>query len=68
MTAISGREIEAHPCALTAHFSRRLMSAITEDPALGGPHVSGALPEGEAEIELRGVSKRFTARQRETSR
>jgi hypothetical protein len=25
-------------------------------------HVSGALPDGEAEIELRGVSKRFTAR------
>jgi NitT/TauT family transport system ATP-binding protein len=29
-------------------------------------HVSGALPDGEAEIELRGVSKRFTARKRET--
>ena len=42
------------------------MSAITEDPALGVPPVSGALPEGEAEIELRGVSKRFTARNRET--
>jgi NitT/TauT family transport system ATP-binding protein len=42
------------------------MSAITEDRALGVPHVSGALREGEAEIELRGVSKRFTARQRET--
>jgi NitT/TauT family transport system ATP-binding protein len=28
--------------------------------------VSGALPDGEAEIELRGVSKRFTARERET--
>jgi NitT/TauT family transport system ATP-binding protein len=28
--------------------------------------VSGALPDGEAEIELRGVSKRFTARDRET--
>jgi len=30
------------------------------------PRVSGALPDGEAEIELRGVSKRFTARGRET--
>jgi NitT/TauT family transport system ATP-binding protein len=29
-------------------------------------HVSGALPDGEAEIELRGVSKRFAARNRET--
>jgi len=28
--------------------------------------VSGALPHGEAEIELRGVTKRFTARKRET--
>jgi NitT/TauT family transport system ATP-binding protein len=28
--------------------------------------VSGALPEGEAEIELRGVSKLFTSRHRET--
>jgi NitT/TauT family transport system ATP-binding protein len=35
----------------------------TEDP---GPHVSGALPDGEAEIELRGISKRFTARGRDT--
>jgi NitT/TauT family transport system ATP-binding protein len=42
------------------------MSAITEEPARGVPHVSGALPDGEAEIELRGVSKRFTARKRET--
>jgi NitT/TauT family transport system ATP-binding protein len=42
------------------------MSATTEDRALGVPHVSGALPDGEAEIELRGVSKRFTARKRET--
>src|SRR3954451_8774512 len=66
MTAISGREIEAHPCALTAHFSRRLMSATTEDRSLGVSHVSGALPDGEAEIELRGVSKRFSARKRET--
>jgi NitT/TauT family transport system ATP-binding protein len=40
--------------------------AITEDPATVPPHVSGALPEGEAEIELRGVSKRFAARDRET--
>ena len=30
------------------------------------PDVSGALPEGEAEIELRGVSKLFTSRHRET--
>jgi NitT/TauT family transport system ATP-binding protein len=29
-------------------------------------HVSGALTDGEAEIELRGVSKRFSARDRET--
>src|SRR5512132_2667783 len=43
-----------------------MMSAITEDPVLGVPHVSGALPDGEAEIELRGVSKRFSARTRET--
>jgi NitT/TauT family transport system ATP-binding protein len=42
------------------------MSAITEDPALGVPQVSGALADGEAEIELRGVSKRFSARDRET--
>jgi NitT/TauT family transport system ATP-binding protein len=42
------------------------MSAITEEPALGVPRVSGALPDGEAEIELRGVSKRFIARKRET--
>src|SRR3954454_7470512 len=28
--------------------------------------VSGAVPDGEAEIELRGVSKRFTARNRDT--
>jgi NitT/TauT family transport system ATP-binding protein len=42
--------------------------AITEDrhgPA-AALHVSGALPDGEAEIELRGVSKRFHARERET--
>jgi NitT/TauT family transport system ATP-binding protein len=38
---------------------------ITEDSALAS-HVSGALPDGEAEIELRGVSKRFSARKRET--
>ncbi|MGZ6673269.1 MAG: ABC transporter ATP-binding protein [Solirubrobacteraceae bacterium] len=42
------------------------MSATTEDPALGVRHVSGALADGEAEIELRGVSKRFSARDRET--
>jgi NitT/TauT family transport system ATP-binding protein len=42
------------------------MSALTEDPVLGVPHVSGTLPDGEAEIELRGVSKRFSARDRET--
>ena len=28
--------------------------------------VSGTLPDGEAEIELRGVTKRFSARKRET--
>jgi energy-coupling factor transporter ATP-binding protein EcfA2 len=33
---------------------------------LAAPHVSGALPDGEAEIELRGVAKRFSARDRET--
>ena len=42
------------------------MSATTEDRVLGASHVSGALAEGEAEIELRGVSKRFSARNRET--
>ena len=31
-----------------------------------GSQVSGALPDGEAEIELRGVSKRFKARNRDT--
>jgi NitT/TauT family transport system ATP-binding protein len=39
---------------------------ITEDTAVAETQVSGALPDGEAEIELRGVSKRFTARDRET--
>ena len=42
------------------------MSATTEDRVLGASHVSGALAEGQAEIELRGVSKRFSARSRET--
>ncbi len=42
------------------------MSATTEDRVLGASHVSGALAEGQAEIELRGVSKRFSARNRET--
>ena len=42
------------------------MSATTEDRSLGVQQVSGALPVGEAEIELRGVSKRFSARNRET--
>jgi NitT/TauT family transport system ATP-binding protein len=42
------------------------MSATTEDRSLGVPQVSGALPDGEAEIELRGISKRFSARDRET--
>ena len=42
------------------------MSATTEDRVLGASHVSGALAEGRAEIELRGVSKRFSARSRET--
>ncbi len=38
---------------------------ITDHSALASP-VSGALPDGEAEIELRGVEKRFSARNRET--
>ena len=42
------------------------MSATTEERSLGVPQVSGTLPDGEAEIELRGVSKRFMARKRET--
>jgi NitT/TauT family transport system ATP-binding protein len=42
------------------------MSATAEDRSLGVPQVSGAVPAGEAEIELRGVSKRFAARDRET--
>jgi NitT/TauT family transport system ATP-binding protein len=40
--------------------------ATAEDPALAVSHVSDALPDGEAEIELRGVSKTFSARKRET--
>jgi NitT/TauT family transport system ATP-binding protein len=40
-------------------------NGAAEDSAVA-PHVSGALPDGEAEIELRGVSKRFRARNRET--
>jgi NitT/TauT family transport system ATP-binding protein len=36
------------------------------DHQLAGSQVSGALPDGEAEIELRGVSKRFKARNRDT--
>jgi NitT/TauT family transport system ATP-binding protein len=39
---------------------------IVKDDRQPSLHVSGALPEGEAEIELRGISKRFTARGRET--
>jgi NitT/TauT family transport system ATP-binding protein len=39
---------------------------ITEDTAVAETQVSGALPDGEAEIELRGVLKRFSARKRET--
>jgi NitT/TauT family transport system ATP-binding protein len=39
---------------------------ITQDTAVAETQVSGALPDGEAEIELRGISKRFTARDRET--
>jgi NitT/TauT family transport system ATP-binding protein len=45
------------------------MSADTTDRVdhqLAGSQVSGALPDGEAEIELRGVSKRFKARNRDT--
>jgi NitT/TauT family transport system ATP-binding protein len=36
------------------------------DHQLADSQVSGALPDGEAEIELRGVSKRFKARNRDT--
>ena len=42
------------------------MSATTEDRVLGASHVSGSLAEGQAQIELRDVSKRFSARSRET--
>jgi NitT/TauT family transport system ATP-binding protein len=45
------------------------MSADTKDRVdheLAPSQVSGALPHGEAEIELRGVSKRFKARNRDT--
>ena len=45
------------------------MSADTTDRVdqqLAGSQVSGALPDGEAEIELRAVSKRFKARNRDT--
>jgi NitT/TauT family transport system ATP-binding protein len=37
-----------------------------QDVGLDAPAVSGALEEGEAEIELRGVSMRYHARDRET--
>jgi NitT/TauT family transport system ATP-binding protein len=36
------------------------------DHQLASSEVSGALPDGEAEIELRGVSKRFKSRDRDT--
>jgi len=41
------------------------MSADTTEPRVG-PRVSGALPSGEAEIDVRAVSKRFTSRRRDT--
>ena len=39
---------------------------VLEREAPGAPGVSGALADGEAEIELRGVSQRFRTRHRET--
>ena len=42
------------------------MSATTEDPVARCPTGQRRAPRGEAEIELRGVSKRFSARNRET--
>ena len=64
------------------HRSSAASAGVLEDDPAGAPNgtvastpeadsavrsdVSGALPEGEAEIELRGVSKLFTSRHRET--
>jgi NitT/TauT family transport system ATP-binding protein len=45
-----------------ASDEERVLKAERQSPL----HVSGALTDGEAEIELRGVSKRFSARDRET--
>ena len=42
------------------------VASTPEADSVVRPDVSGALPEGEAEIELRGVSKLFTSRHRET--
>src|SRR5262245_7877561 len=44
---------------------RSSMSADTTEPRVG-PRVSGALRSGEAEIDVRAVSKRFTSRRRDT--
>jgi NitT/TauT family transport system ATP-binding protein len=64
------------------HRASAVPAGVLEDDPAGAPSepvastreaqaevrsdVSGALPEGEAEIELRGVSKLFTSRHRET--
>ena len=45
-------------------MSADMTDRVDHQPA--GSQVSGALPDGEAEIELRGVSKRFKARNRDT--
>jgi NitT/TauT family transport system ATP-binding protein len=39
---------------------------VLEESRFEHPNVSGALPDGEAEIELREISKRFTTRTRDT--
>jgi hypothetical protein len=46
--------------------AERAGRAVAAGPEVVASQVSGALPEGEAEIELRGVSKRFRARDEET--
>jgi NitT/TauT family transport system ATP-binding protein len=51
----------------TANRADRFAKPARDEPAQTvGARVSGALPDGEAEIELQGVSKRFSARNRET--
>ena len=50
----------------TSDRTARFAKTEDDERALAAPHVSGALPDGEAEIELRGVSKRFRAQDRET--